>query len=124
LRLCARYSDFSCGRAALRCGEYCFTVNPEEPKVFAACANFSGGRFAKIRHSTKEFNTTKVAKDTKIEQRGGHRISKKMVSFFVLLRALRGDIRSFGCGSAAPGLSWLDPFPLFRCGFAAPEASW
>jgi hypothetical protein len=35
-------------------------------KVCAACANFSGSRLSGIHHSTKDFLTTKVAKDTKI----------------------------------------------------------
>ena len=35
-------------------------------RVFAACANFSGCRLSGIHHSTKDFLTTKVAKDTKI----------------------------------------------------------
>jgi hypothetical protein len=64
--------------------------------VFAARTNVSG-------QSAKDFNSTKVAKDTKIGEPRGHRLLEN--GFF--LRAvplLRGDIHfSVGCGSAALG---------------------
>ena len=33
-------------------------------KVFAACGNFSGGRLSRVRHSRKDYLTTKLTKDT------------------------------------------------------------